>query len=164
MMETFHFHSDSPERTRSAAEALAPSLRGGEVLALVGELGAGKTCFTQGLARALGVPDPRVVNSPTFVLLNVYEGRLPIYHFDAYRLADPETWLDLGAEDLLYGGGVSIIEWADRVEEALPPDRLEIRFEHAGHSERELVFAPRGAGAEELLRSAEQALRACGVT
>jgi len=163
-MGTFHLHSDSPERTHSAAEGIAPSLRGGEVLALTGELGAGKTCFTQGLARALDVADPRAVNSPTFVLLNVYEGRLPIYHFDAYRLADPDTWLDLGAEDLLYGGGVSIIEWADRVEEALPPNRLEIRFEHAGPTERELTFTPMGAQAEELLKSAAQALRACQTT
>jgi tRNA threonylcarbamoyladenosine biosynthesis protein TsaE len=146
--------------TQAIAEALAPSLEPGDVLALVGELGTGKTCFTQGLARSLGVPNPRVVNSPTFVLLNVYHGRFRVYHFDAYRLSGADAWLDLGVDDLLYGDGVCLIEWADRVQDALPPDRLEVRFTHAGPSERELTFIPTGSRAGQILDGAGAALRA----
>lgn len=145
--------SSSPEVTRRAAEALAPVLAPGDVLALSGDLGSGKTCFTQGLARGLGITEPGVVNSPTFVLLNVYQGALPIYHFDAYRLGDSQAWLDLGAEDFLYGDGVSVIEWADRVQDALPSDRLEIHFGHSGPTIREIRFLGFGERSEGILRA-----------
>ena len=146
--------TESPEETQAVAAKVAASIEPGDVLALCGDLGSGKTCFTQGLAAALGVSEGGVVNSPTFVLLNVYQGRLPIYHFDAYRLGNADAWLDLGAEDMLYGEGVCIIEWADMVVEALPDDRLTIEFEHVSISERHLILTPSGPNSGRLVHSA----------
>ena len=162
-MQPIHLVSSSPEVTQRAAEALAPVLAPGDILALSGDLGSGKTCFTQGLARGLGITEPGVVNSPTFVLLNVYQGALPVYHFDAYRLGDSQAWLDLGAEDFLYGDGVSVIEWADRVQDTLPLDRVEVHFGHSGPTTREIRFLGTGERSEEVLRAVEPALsRAIG--
>jgi tRNA threonylcarbamoyladenosine biosynthesis protein TsaE len=143
--------TESPEETHVVAAKIAASIEPGDVLALCGELGSGKTCFTQGLAAALGVGEGGVVNSPTFVLLNVYQGRLPIYHFDAYRLGNADTWLDLGAEDMLYGDGVCIIEWADLVSDALPEDRLTIEFGHVSPNERQLCLSASGRNSERLM-------------
>ncbi|MDA0839715.1 MAG: tRNA (adenosine(37)-N6)-threonylcarbamoyltransferase complex ATPase subunit type 1 TsaE [Planctomycetota bacterium] len=143
--------TDSPEATQAVAAQIASAIEPGDVIALCGDLGSGKTCFTQGLAAALGVGESGVVNSPTFVLLNVYQGRLPIYHFDTYRLGDPDTWLDLGAEEMLYGDGVCIIEWADLVAEALPEDRLSIEFEHVSMNERHLKLTSSGPNSERLV-------------
>lgn len=152
--------SHSPETTQSTASQLAGHLVPGDVLALCGELGSGKTCFTKGLARGLGA-NPRAVTSPTFVLMNVYEGRLPIYHFDAYRLSDSDAFLDLGAEEYLYGNGVSVVEWADRVLEALPEDCLEIHFTHQGLSDRKLEWNPTGPRSTEILEQVK-VTRCCG--
>lgn len=118
--------SESPESTRTLGEQLGRFLRPGNVVALLGNLGAGKTCFTQGIARGLGVSAK--VTSPTFVLIKEYQGRLPLYHFDAYRLGSPEELVDLGSEEYFSGPGVCVIEWAERVTAALPEDRLEVEL------------------------------------
>ena len=100
----------------------------GQVLTLKGDLGVGKTVFTQGLAKGLGIEEP--VNSPTFTIVQVYEGgRLPFYHFDVYRIGDPEEMDEVGFDDYVMGEGVSLIEWADLIEEILPAERTEIRIE-----------------------------------
>ena len=134
--------STSEEQTRDLAAQLAQRLNPGDAIALVGELGAGKTRFVQGLARGLGVPADVPITSPTFTLLAVHEqGRLPLYHFDLYRLS---TCIDLdriGAEEYLWGEGVSVIEWADRVPEALPDDCLWINFSFFGDERRLLCRA-----------------------
>jgi tRNA threonylcarbamoyladenosine biosynthesis protein TsaE len=127
----------TPEETTAAGEALAPTLVAGDVVALYGELGAGKTCFTQGLVRGLDV-DVRAT-SPTFVLVNEYRGRLPVYHVDAYRISSLGELLDLGLLDLLGGDGVTIIEWADRAESLLPGRAVRVRIEGVGDEPRTIV-------------------------
>lgn len=142
-----------PEATMALGEALGRLLKGGEVICLTGDLGAGKTHFAKGVARGLGIPD--TVTSPTFTLINEYSGRLRLYHVDAYRLCDPDEAYDLGLEEYLYGDGATLIEWPDRIAELLPADRLDIeitRDDGADENAREIQFTP-GAGYKELLRS-----------
>jgi tRNA threonylcarbamoyladenosine biosynthesis protein TsaE len=138
--------AESPEGTRAAATRLACLLQPGDVLCLEGDLGAGKTTFIQGLAAALDVPGQ--VTSPTFTLVQEYHGgRLPLYHFDVYRLAGPRELTDLGFEDYLRAEGVVVIEWASRVVAALPDDRLEVLLEEMGDGEEEarrITFRPYG--------------------
>ena len=135
-------HSASPEETRALAAALALELEPGTCLGMDGDLGAGKTTFVQGLCRALEVAEP--VASPTFVLLRVYRGRLAVYHFDTYRLEHVEELDDLGADEYLWGDGVSLVEWAERVAVALPPDRLSLRLEVLDDEARRLEFSATG--------------------
>ena len=121
------------------------------VVALVGPLGAGKTHLARAIAEGLAVADPALVTSPTFVLIQEYPARLPIYHFDAYRLAGPAEFLDLGAAEYFEAGGVCLIEWADRVAPALPRDRLEIELRPRDADRREFTATAFGGRYEELL-------------
>jgi tRNA threonylcarbamoyladenosine biosynthesis protein TsaE len=139
----------SPEETQAAGERLGRALRGGEVVALTGALGAGKTCFVQGLVRGLGVAAR--ATSPTFVLVNEYRGRVPVHHVDAYRTEHPEELVDVGLLDLFAGPGVTVIEWADRIEPLLPPDAIHVHIEGVGDEPRRITIdrpdpaAPGGA-------------------
>lgn len=134
--------TSGPEQTRALAAALAPLLRDGDLLVLTGDLGAGKTCFTQGLGRGLGVADR--VTSPTFTILAEYEGRLPLHHLDAYRLAGPDEAGDLDLPELLEAG-VTVIEWGDRLRDALPADQLWVELRLGdGDDDRLLRIEPRG--------------------
>lgn len=118
----------SPEETFQLGEELGRKAVPGQVFTLTGDLGVGKTVFTQGLAKGLGIEEP--VNSPTFTIVQVYEeGRLPFYHFDVYRIGDVEEMEEVGFDDYVMGEGVSLIEWADLIEEILPEKRTEIRIE-----------------------------------
>jgi len=145
--------------SRSAAETLAlgerigKAARAGDVIALFGGLGAGKTVLTKGVIRGLG-GDPDQVTSPTFVLMVKHEARIPLYHFDAYRLEAAGEIFNIGAEEAFYGDGVSVIEWADRVAEALPPDRVDAHLSVTSETERRLSFAPTGPQSEALIRRA----------
>ena len=136
---------ETPEATRALARRLAESLESPVVIALYGDLGAGKTLFTQALARALGVTEP--VTSPTFTLINEYDlpdgGRL--FHVDVYRLqnAAPEA-IALGLEDL-FDEGIVVIEWADRIASLLPEERIDVHFQHAGDDVRRLTIDDRRA-------------------
>lgn len=122
------FESRSARETYMLGEVLAKSAQPGQVYALLGDLGVGKTVFSQGLAAGLGVGGP--VSSPTFTILQVYEdGRLPFYHFDAYRISDVEEMEEIGYEDCFYGEGVCLVEWADLVAEILPPDTIVVKIE-----------------------------------
>lgn len=116
----------SAQATKAMAAALAELARPGDLLLLAGDLGAGKTAFTQGFGAALGVDD--LITSPTFTLVNTYEGRLELNHLDVYRLEALSEVLDLGVPEMLDEGGVTVIEWGDAVAPALPADYLEIRF------------------------------------
>jgi tRNA threonylcarbamoyladenosine biosynthesis protein TsaE len=116
----------SPEETRAVGEALAALLRPGDVISLTGDLGAGKTTFVQGAARALGVEDP--VLSPTFTLVREYRGRSPIYHLDVYRLERIQDVLDLGFEELVDRRAIVFIEWGDAIDALLPPDHLQVEL------------------------------------
>lgn len=130
--------SDSPDQTQALAAALAQTLAGGEVIALHGELGAGKTQFVRGLLKGLG-GNPRSVSSPTFVLLNVYDsGRLPLFHLDAYRVVGPDDFEAIGFSELLEQNGVVVVEWAGRVEQLLPPHRIDIRIEPIDEKRRRI--------------------------
>ena len=137
--------SRSPEETRAIGARLGERLGPGAVVGCIGELGAGKTCFLQGLAAGLGVTSP--VTSPTFVLVNHYRGRLPVYHLDAYRTASLGELLDLGVEEMFHGDGVTIIEWADKLLPLLPPAALIVRIAGLGDEPREIVIEVPGEGA-----------------
>ena len=118
----------SPEETFRTGEELGRNASAGQVFALIGDLGVGKTVFTQGLAKGLGIEE--AVSSPTFTIVQVYEeGRLPFYHFDVYRIGDVEEMDEVGFDDYVMGDGVSLIEWADLIREILPEKRTEIRIE-----------------------------------
>lgn len=124
----------------------------GAVIALIGQLGAGKTHLTRAIAEGLKIPNSRVVNSPTFVLIQEYSARLPIYHFDAYRLPNAESFHQLGVEEYFFGEGVCLVEWADRVEAAMPEEHLRIEIEIIDENRREMHMTPFGGQYEELLR------------
>lgn len=123
-----YIETNSPEETFAAGKKLGLSARPGEVYTLNGELGVGKTVFTQGVAAGLGIPEH--VNSPTFTIVQIYEtGRLPFYHFDVYRIGDIEEMDEIGYEDYFYGGGICMIEWAERIRELIPTDARNITIE-----------------------------------
>ncbi len=121
------YRSNSAKDTKNIARAMAKRLEPGDVLCIYGDLGAGKTAFTQGLAAGLGVEG--IVSSPTFTIVNCYEGRLPLYHFDTYRIADCDEMDDIGYEEYVYGDGVTVIEWPEMIREILPERRYDIRIE-----------------------------------
>lgn len=118
------YESYSYEDTARIAAEFADTLKGGEFIAMYGDLGAGKTAFTQGLAKALGIEQH--VTSPTFTIVNEYEGRLPLFHFDVYRIADPDEMYEIGYEDYLDRGGVCIVEWSELIEELFPDEYIKI--------------------------------------
>ena len=143
MGPAFELETSSPEETQAVGEAIAPSLRAGDVVSLTGDLGAGKTTLVQGVARALGVGE-RVV-SPTFTLVREYEGTLPVYHFDVYRLDHLQDVLDLGFEEILDLGGIVFIEWGDAIEALLPDAYLQIELTiPAEESRRRIEVTGRG--------------------
>tara|TARA_B100002019_G_scaffold292519_1_gene315913 strand:+ start:681 stop:1127 length:447 start_codon:yes stop_codon:yes gene_type:complete len=119
--------SEGPEQTWAAAAALMESLEPGTVIALHGDLGAGKTCFIQGLAVAMGITDP--ITSPTYTLIGEYEGRMKLNHIDLYRLANSVEALGIGLEEYLDSDGITAIEWAERAEEILPESMLHVSIE-----------------------------------
>ena len=136
----------SPEDTRELAAAVAGLVRGGDIILLAGELGAGKTCFTQGLGRALGVTEQ--VTSPTFTLLRPYQGTdLQLLHADVYRLEHLQEIVDLGITEQVDGAAVAVIEWGDMAEPVLPADFLEIRLSYDGDEDESRVFELRPVGA-----------------
>lgn len=124
----YTFLSLSSEETLELGKRLGKMLNPGDIVCLEGELGAGKTLLTKGIAAGMGIERP--ITSPTFTLINQYPGKVPLYHFDVYRLEGSEELYEVGGEELLYGDGVSVIEWASRVEDILPRERLWIRISH----------------------------------
>ena len=122
-IETF-----SAEETYKIGEQMGREAKAGDVICLIGDLGVGKTVFTQGIAQGLGITEP--VNSPTFTIVQVYEeGRLPLYHFDVYRIGDVEEMDEIGYEDYFYGEGVCLIEWAELIQEILPDNIISVTIE-----------------------------------
>lgn len=127
-MQMIEYETFSPEETFAIGERFGREAKPGQVLALTGDLGVGKTLFTQGLAKGLGIDGP--VSSPTFTIVQVYEnGRLPFYHFDVYRIADPEEMDEIGFDDYVYGEGICLIEWAELIEDILPENCIRITIE-----------------------------------
>jgi tRNA threonylcarbamoyladenosine biosynthesis protein TsaE len=142
----------SEAETQQLGRSLGKATQPGLVVALIGNLGAGKTRFVQAAAEGLDIPR-EAVNSPTFVLIHEYEGRLPVYHFDTYRLGDIDEFLELGADEYMSGDGVCFIEWADRMEEVLPRDRLSITFEITGELTRRVTLAAGGRVSQSVLNA-----------
>lgn len=118
------FKSQSAEQTKEFAEKLAYKLKPGNVLCMYGDLGAGKTAFVQGLAKGMGISD--YVSSPTFTIVNEYDGETPLYHFDVYRISDSLEMFDIGFDEYINGDGICVIEWAELIEDILPEDRINI--------------------------------------
>ena len=135
------FLTFSAEETRSFSARIAEGLTAGSVLVLRGDMGTGKSEFSRGIARGLGVTGP--VPSPSFTILNVYdEGRLPLYHFDWYRVEDPEELYEIGAQEYLPGSGITLVEWAERAEDLLPERRTEVFIQPVAESARLILISP----------------------
>lgn len=134
------------EDTEAFAKQLAPLLAPPDVLTLEGDLGAGKTTFTQALAKALGIT--RIVSSPTFTIMKQYEGKYAFNHLDVYRLAGSDE--DLGWDEIFYGDAISVVEWAHLIEEDLPKEHLEINITRDGENERTITLLPKGKRYEKI--------------
>lgn len=156
-MTHFDFIADDLSDTRRLARALAAVLPAGTVIALNGTLGAGKTRLVQEFAAALGVPDNTVV-SPTFVLIQEYTGRAAINHFDVYRIADDDEFLELGPEEYFESSGYTFLEWADRVNNCLPRNHVRIDIEVLGESQRKFQISLAGTEHAGLLERLEAAI------
>ncbi|MCL2761208.1 MAG: tRNA (adenosine(37)-N6)-threonylcarbamoyltransferase complex ATPase subunit type 1 TsaE [Desulfuromonadales bacterium] len=136
--------TNNSSETQSIGAALAAFLTPGDFIALKGDLGAGKTEFAKGVARGLDVDPSILVTSPTYTLLNIYKGRIPMYHFDLYRLAGDNDVVDLGFNEYFSGDGVSIVEWSERLNAELPQNRVEITFLWQAENSRIVEFQPFG--------------------
>lgn len=134
------FITHSAKETQEWAQRLAGLLGPGDVIALEGDLGAGKTTFTQGLAKGLGVKG--IVNSPTFTIIKEYSGTVPLYHMDVYRVED--EWEELGFDEYFYGEGVTVVEWASMIRQAMPAALLNIYIKRLGQDDREIRLTPQG--------------------
>ena len=134
--EAASFVTRSPEETVELGRNVAKLLHPGDVIALTGELGTGKTCLTKGIAQGLEVPAEQFVRSASFVLVNKYDGVYPIWHIDAYRLDSPLDFIALGYEEFIDSGCIAVIEWAERADELLPAKAIRITLEHLAPTER----------------------------
>lgn len=149
------YQAGTADDTQALAEQFGALLRPGDLITLTGDLGAGKTTFTQGLARGLGITDP--VSSPTFTIIKEYDdGRLPLYHMDIYRLGDAAVHEDLGYDEYFYGDGVSVVEWAEFIEELLPPDRIALSIRISADGGRTLRFEATGPRSAQRLKELEE--------
>ena len=143
--------SDSPEETQRIGEQIGRLSRAGDVYLLVGNLGAGKTCLTQGIARGLEIDEPAA--SPSFIVVRELRGRLPLYHIDLYRLDRIEEIVDLGLDDYLSGGGICVVEWAEKGLSVLPAEHLLIEIEYLSDTERSLRLRPSGSRYLEMVEN-----------
>ncbi len=145
-MERKVWESFGPKETFEIGKTLGENVLPGQVYTLIGDLGVGKTVFTQGVAAGLGIKEP--VNSPTFTILQVYEeGRIPFYHFDVYRIGDVEEMEEIGYQDCFYGEGICLIEWANLIEEILPENYVQITIEkdlEKGFDYRKITMESKG--------------------
>jgi tRNA threonylcarbamoyladenosine biosynthesis protein TsaE len=132
--------SNSEEETRVCAESFARQLKAGDIVLLQGDLGAGKTTFVKGLAKFFKVA-PKKVNSPTFVIMNYYKGKFPLYHFDLYRLENPKAIDTLDFDEYFYGEGISVIEWPERLGEYKPKQYYLVEFQHKGENKRRICIS-----------------------
>lgn len=131
-------HTNTSEETIALGEKIGSFLQKGDIIALKGTLAAGKTTITKGIARSLGIEED--VTSPTFTLISEYEGNIPLYHFDVYRLDTTEDFINLGSEELLYGNGVSIIEWSEKIFSELPDYTISIHLETQSDNSRKITI------------------------
>jgi len=151
-MQSLTFNSQSPDQTQLLGSYLGKLAQKADVLLLTGELGTGKTCLVQGIARGLNVQE--YAFSPSFVILRQYHGRLPLYHIDFYRLDSLDEIVGLGLEDYFYGDGVCVIEWAEKGQQLLPPDNLLLSMKYVAGppTARSIRLKPRGERYNQLLK------------
>lgn len=159
-MSSLEIVSNSAGQTRKIGMKLGKLAAAGDVILLVGSLGAGKTCLTQGIAQGLGIDE--YTASPSFVLVREYKGKLPLYHIDLYRLDKIEEVTQLGLDDYLYGKGVCVVEWADKGLSVLPEEHLLIEMQIVSPMKRKLSFMPRGTRYLEILSKLKNARRGAG--
>ena len=150
-MGSWSLLSKSAQQTRSLGRRLGRLMQGGEIIGLVGELGAGKTCFVRGVAEGLDVGEEAWIRSPTFTLINEYHGRLPLYHIDLYRIGSAHELEGLNLREYLYSDGVSLIEWFERLPMAEVDEWLELRLAYGRGTQRELVFITHGRRYENIV-------------
>jgi tRNA threonylcarbamoyladenosine biosynthesis protein TsaE len=150
--------SSSPEQTQAIGRVLGARARSGDVVLLAGELGAGKTCLAQGILWGLGVDE--FARSPTFVMINEYEGRLPLYHIDLYRVNADAEIAELGLDEYLSGDGVCVVEWPERSHDAYPVERVEIRLEHIDETTRKLTLTSAAQRFDAVFQAAKSAATA----
>lgn len=155
----FETTSTSPEDTQDWGRRLGRLLAGGEILGLTGDLGSGKTCFVRGLAEGLEVVDTSWVRSPSFTLINEYQGRVPLVHMDLFRVAPGPEMDDLLLEDYFYSNAVSVIEWFDRLAPRAPDARLDVRFRYIAEQERALTFVAHGLRYDQIVGELEAMAR-----
>jgi len=150
--------SDSREQTLEMGRLIGAILERGDIVALIGELGSGKTCLTQGMAKGLGVEENVPVVSPTFTLINEYPGKIPLIHLDVYRLSGPRDLEDMGYEEYFEGGGIIVIEWAEKIRDILPAKTLFISMRYIDENTREMILE----GPGEKIRKLEELLESGG--
>ena len=146
-MKAIRHITQAYDETLALGAKFAQGLRRGDVVCLFGELGSGKTAFVKGMAKGLKIAPARV-HSPTFTLMNIYEGRVPLYHFDLYRIRAVDLF-GLGYEEFFYGNGITAVEWSERLEGLLPEDHWHVTLAHAGDDKRSITIAARGKGLKE---------------
>jgi tRNA threonylcarbamoyladenosine biosynthesis protein TsaE len=150
-VESLTLLTKSPQQTRNWGKRLGKLLRGGAIVGLTGELGSGKTCFARGVAEGLDVGKEAWIRSPTFTLINEYDGRLAMYHIDLYRIGNARELEELNLREYLFSGGVSLIEWFEHLPAGEVDVWLQVDFEHAGGNQRGLTFQAHGRQYEEIL-------------
>jgi tRNA threonylcarbamoyladenosine biosynthesis protein TsaE len=149
--ETWKVTTEDPDQTLFLGRVFGGILAGGSLVALMGELGSGKTVLAKGIAQGLGVEDEREVTSPSFVLVNEYQGRLPVRHVDLFRLRESAEVEDLGWEEIISGPGVTLVEWAEKVPDLLPSERIEVRIQWLSPRERSFVFIGKSKATQDLV-------------
>lgn len=140
MVSLIEYWTHSDEETIEAGYRFGMTLLEGSIVSLQGEIGTGKTTFVKGIVKAFSVTTSPLVSSPTFVYLNIYEGRQPVYHFDLYRLQSAQSFLDMGFDEYLFSSGVSCIEWSERISSLLPKKQTKVAFENCGFQKRRIII------------------------
>jgi tRNA threonylcarbamoyladenosine biosynthesis protein TsaE len=153
----FNVITSSPEQTWQTGQLLGELLDAGDTVCLYGDLGAGKTNFTYGIAQGLDVQE-QYITSPTFTFVNEYQGRVPLYHIDLYRLKDPDELENIGFEEYIESDGVTVIEWAERAEDELPVEGLSVYLSYVDEHSREIGFIGEGERYEKLVEKLKQEL------
>jgi tRNA threonylcarbamoyladenosine biosynthesis protein TsaE len=147
-------------QTKEFGKVVAGLLKVGDIICLSGDLGAGKTTLVKGLASGLRIKEDHV-NSPTFVLLNIYEGKLPLFHFDLYRMNSTAEILEIGYEEFFYGQGVAVIEWAERLDDLMPKEYLSIELIHKGEDTRDIVIHSKGGRYQRIIKALTKVKTQC---
>jgi tRNA threonylcarbamoyladenosine biosynthesis protein TsaE len=154
-----HVETNDAEETIELGRLIGSLFQAGNVIALMGQLGSGKTCLVKGIAEGLGVKDRKAVTSPSFVLVKQYTGTMPIYHFDAYRMKSPDEMYDIDCVEFFWGNGVSIVEWADKVMECLPDEFIKIAIRTINQTSREIRISCKGGKYKNFMKEVKRKIK-----